>query len=86
MINVGTLVKVNKEKAATFTHGSHWLEYKGFGIIVKPPRQWFGTNSGFDMLGGNNIGWNNPSGEVIVEFPQGRVRIPSTWLTVVEGQ
>ena len=83
MINVGALVKVNKEKAATFTHGSHWLEYKGLGLIVKLPRQWFGNT--FDCLGGSNIGWNNPNGDVVVQFPKGRIKIPSTWLTVVEG-
>ena len=82
MINVGTLVKVNAEKAKALN--TPWvLRFEGIGIIVKPPKQWFGN--AFDCLGYNNIGHNNPNGEVIVEFCKERVRIPSTWLTVVEA-
>ena len=83
MINVGALVKVNTDKAIRFKEP--WvLRYEGIGIIVKLPKQWFGSSSGFDILGGNSIGWNNPNGDTIVEFPKGQVRIPSTWLTIVE--
>ena len=83
MINVGTLVKVNRERAIQFKEP--WvLNYDGIGVIVKMPKQWFGTGA-FDLPGGNNIGWNNPNGDTIVEFPKGQVRIPSTWLSVVEA-
>ncbi len=80
MINVGTLVTVDLDKARQFRRG-HLLEHTGVGIILEMPRIWKRNVKG---TGGIDFGSHDPTCWVKIQFGDKQAVIPSDFLDFVE--
>jgi len=81
MINVGTLVTVDLDKARQF-QVTHLLEHTGIGMILEMPTVVWKHN--VKGLGGLNLGERDPGCWVKVKFASSWAMIPSDFLDIVE--
>jgi hypothetical protein len=80
MINVGTLVTVDLDKARQF-QVTHLLKHTGIGMILVMPTVWKHNVKG---LGGLNLGERDPGCWVKIQFGDRLAVIPSDFLDFVE--
>ena len=83
MINVGTLVTVDHQKAKLF-HQSHLLQHSGIGMITEMPRVWKHNFQGIG--GGLDLGSTDPNCWTKVQFGNTLAQIPSDYLIILEAE
>ena len=85
MINVGTLVTLDHQKANLF-HQSHLLQHSGIGMITEMPRVWKYNYQGNGIGAGLDLGSSDPSCWARVQFGSAWASIPSDYLIIVEDK
>jgi len=82
MINVGTLVTVDTNKAKMFSK-PRLLKHTGVGIITEMPSVWKHNYQGGPAL---DLGSADPTCWTRVQFGNNSDYIPSDYLIIVEGK